>query len=104
MKFRDKESVSPPRVPAPSLVRFLWMVGAHTAPSVMLFTVYRTVLVQAHCYSQTFQKGLGFLIVSIPLTETQLQWSPNLVLEMVTQDKEGKIALSCLQDPLLTSP
>lgn len=104
MKMRDKESVSPPRVPAPSLVRFLWMVGAHTAPSVIFFTVYRTVLVQAHSVIlKLCRRGLGFLIVSIPLPETQLQWSPNLVLEMVTQDKEGKIALSCLQDPLLTS-
>lgn len=107
MKIRDKESVSPSRAPAPSLVQFLWMVGAHTAPSVMLFTAYRTVLVQAHfVILKLCRRGLGFLKVPISLTETQLQWSPNLVLEIVTQDKEGglKKALSHLRDPLLTSP
>lgn len=65
--------------------------------------IYRTVLVQAHFVILTlFRSGLGFLIVSIALSETQVQCSPNLVLEIGTQDKEGglKKTLSCLQDPL----
>lgn len=38
MKIRGKGSMSPPRAPAASLVWLLWMVDAHTAPSVVLFT------------------------------------------------------------------